>query len=125
MNDASGSPSPTLAVPWTGTLMPGCPGGTSNSVLVTGSSIDTVKAAPLGRVVLLEPAMASIESRARGSATTREGPGRIPRLTFLMSLPREGDLRHPAEGSRTSLFCSFCHLLSVLALRAGRELDLE
>src|SRR5262245_32229415 len=114
-----------LAVPWTETLMVGCPGGTSNSVLVTGSSIDTVRVAPLGRLGLFEPAMASIEARARASPTTSERVMRTLRSISRMSIPRRVRLRFRREGhGRHTVFFPAPPLLA-RATRTGRELDLD
>jgi hypothetical protein len=90
MNVASGSPSPTLELPVTPTLMLGTPGGTSNSSPVVGLAIETASCAPFDSDVLLDPAIRSVVPSARAMATAgnRERGIRCLRIMFKL-LPKK------------------------------------
>src|SRR6266513_4484549 len=103
MNVASGSPSPTLASPVTGTLMAGMPGGTSNSSPVVGLRIETASCAPFDSDVLLDPAIRSVVPSARATATAGNR-GRVTRCLRVMCILLRKKVKGPvAHASVASL----------------------
>src|SRR5437762_2544610 len=101
MNVASGSPSPTLASPVTGTLMAGMPGGTSNSSPVVGLRIETASCAPFDSDVVLDPAIRSVVPSARAMATAgnRERARCLRVMYILLRKKVKGSVAHASVAS--------------------------